>query len=181
MDRRENDAGTCWSSRCLATIGGIYIQTHRQQGDLMSLILFFKIRKVGQRNWISIPWSSSPQPSHRVLVPILNCLYDNLYLFIHSKAGIAQLVWRRARSCRARGRPDRLWGPPSLLSNVCRASCSGDKAAWAWSWALNSIYYQGQEWWSYSSTPSYVFMAWCLIKHRYNFTFMFTLHIRPLQ
>jgi hypothetical protein len=25
--------------------------------------------------------------------------------------------------------------------------------------------------WSYTSTPQYVFMAWCLVKHRDNFTF----------
>jgi hypothetical protein len=25
--------------------------------------------------------------------------------------------------------------------------------------------------WSYISTPQYVFMAWCLVKHRDNFTF----------
>jgi hypothetical protein len=25
--------------------------------------------------------------------------------------------------------------------------------------------------WSYSSTPYYVFMEWCLVKHRHNFTF----------
>jgi hypothetical protein len=25
--------------------------------------------------------------------------------------------------------------------------------------------------WSYTSTPQYVFMAWCLVKHRNNFTF----------
>jgi hypothetical protein len=28
--------------------------------------------------------------------------------------------------------------------------------------------------WSYTSTPHYVFMAWCLVKHRDNFTFTFT-------
>jgi hypothetical protein len=28
--------------------------------------------------------------------------------------------------------------------------------------------------WNYTSTPHYVFMAWCLVKHRDNFTF--TLH-----
>jgi hypothetical protein len=27
--------------------------------------------------------------------------------------------------------------------------------------------------WSYISTPLYVFMAWCLVKHRDNFTFTF--------
>jgi len=25
--------------------------------------------------------------------------------------------------------------------------------------------------WSYTSTPQYVFMVWCLVKHRDNFTF----------
>jgi hypothetical protein len=25
--------------------------------------------------------------------------------------------------------------------------------------------------WSYSSTPQYVFMAWCLVKYRNNFAF----------
>jgi hypothetical protein len=29
--------------------------------------------------------------------------------------------------------------------------------------------------WSYTSTPQYVFMAWCLVKHRDNFTFNFVL------
>jgi len=29
--------------------------------------------------------------------------------------------------------------------------------------------------WSYTSTPQYTFMAWCLVKHRDNFTFTFTL------
>jgi hypothetical protein len=28
--------------------------------------------------------------------------------------------------------------------------------------------------WSYTSTPQYVFMAWCLVKHRGNFTFTLT-------
>jgi hypothetical protein len=28
--------------------------------------------------------------------------------------------------------------------------------------------------WSYTSTPQYVFMVWCLVTHRDNFTFTFT-------
>jgi hypothetical protein len=32
---------------------------------------------------------------------------------------------------------------------------------------------RGKEWWSYTSTPPYVFIAWCLIKHRVYFTFSF--------
>jgi hypothetical protein len=27
--------------------------------------------------------------------------------------------------------------------------------------------------WSYTSIPQYAFMAWCLVKHRDNFTFTF--------
>jgi hypothetical protein len=27
--------------------------------------------------------------------------------------------------------------------------------------------------WSYISTPQYAFMAWCLVKHRDNFTFTY--------
>jgi len=34
--------------------------------------------------------------------------------------------------------------------------------------------------WSYTSTPSYIFTAWCLVKHRDNFTFTFTIN-KPLQ
>jgi len=32
--------------------------------------------------------------------------------------------------------------------------------------------------WSYTSTPYYVFTAWCLVKHRDNFTFSFNFTIR---
>jgi hypothetical protein len=31
--------------------------------------------------------------------------------------------------------------------------------------------------WSYTSTSPYVFMVWYLVKHRYNFTFLFELII----
>jgi hypothetical protein len=45
-------------------------------------------------------------------------------------------------------------------------SCfSGGKAAGAWSWPLTSIKCRGQEWWSYTSIPPYIFMVWCVI-HR---------------
>jgi hypothetical protein len=31
--------------------------------------------------------------------------------------------------------------------------------------------------WSYTSTPQYVLMAWCLVKHRDNFTFTLPLYL----
>jgi hypothetical protein len=31
--------------------------------------------------------------------------------------------------------------------------------------------------WSYTSTPQYTFMVWCLVKHRDNFTFIFTFYV----
>jgi hypothetical protein len=44
-----------------------------------------------------------------------------------------------------------------------RCSFPRGKAAAAKSWPLTSIQCQGQVWWSYTSTPKDVFMAWCLI------------------
>jgi hypothetical protein len=35
--------------------------------------------------------------------------------------------------------------------------------------------------WSYTSTPQYVFMAWCLVKHRDNFTFTFTVKTKIME
>jgi hypothetical protein len=32
--------------------------------------------------------------------------------------------------------------------------------------------------WSFISTPQYVFMAWCLVKHRDNFTFTYRRNIQ---
>jgi hypothetical protein len=54
-------------------------------------------------------------------------------------------------------------------------SASWNKVARAWSWPLTFTYSRGQEWWRYTSTPPYVFLAWCIIKHRDNLTFTFIL------
>jgi hypothetical protein len=52
------------------------------------------------------------------------------------------------------------------------ASYPMGKESGAWSWPLISIYFRSQERWSYTFTPSYVFMAWCLIKQREKFVLM---------
>jgi hypothetical protein len=70
-------------------------------------------------------------------------------------------------------RPDRLWVPPSLLFNgYRRALSSGVKrlARGANHSPVSSAVVKNA--WSCTSTPQYVFMAWCLVKHRENFTFI---------
>jgi hypothetical protein len=34
--------------------------------------------------------------------------------------------------------------------------------------------------WSYAFTPPYIFIVWCLIKHRNNLTFTFTGSTKPV-
>jgi hypothetical protein len=48
--------------------------------------------------------------------------------------------------------------PASYQMGTGGGFCGGT-AAGAWSWALTSIYWRGQDLWSYTSTPSYIFMA----------------------
>jgi hypothetical protein len=62
-------------------------------------------------------------------------------------------------------RPNRFWGPPSLLSSGYQGFFPGGKAAGTWSWSLTSIYYQGQRMsGAILPLPQYAFMAWCSVK-----------------
>jgi hypothetical protein len=49
-------------------------------------------------------------------------------------------------------------------------SFPGSKAAGAWSRSFTSLYTAEVNVWIYTSIPTCVFMAWCLVKHRNNFT-----------
>jgi hypothetical protein len=71
-------------------------------------------------------------------------------------------------------RPDRLWDPPSLPSNGYRSCFPRGKAAGVWSWPLTFIQRRGHEWWSYTSTPLYFFMAWLLIKQAQRQLYLLT-------
>jgi hypothetical protein len=63
-------------------------------------------------------------------------------------------------------RPCRRWGRTSLYLMDTEGSFLLGKGAGTWNRPLTSIYCQGQEWWSDTSTPSYVFMTRCLMKTR---------------
>jgi hypothetical protein len=56
-----------------------------------------------------------------------------------------------------------------------RGSFPGGKATGAWSWPLTSIYCRGQECVELYLHSQYIFMTWCLVKHRDKFTFTFCL------
>jgi hypothetical protein len=55
------------------------------------------------------------------------------------------------------------WVPGALSLGVKRPGCEAEHSPPS-SAEVNA--------WSYTSTPQYVFMAWCLVKHRDNFTFI---------
>jgi hypothetical protein len=56
--------------------------------------------------------------------------------------------------------PSIQWLPGALSLGIKQLQCEVDHCHLV----------KGREWWSYTSTHPYVFMAWCLSKHRNNFT-----------
>jgi hypothetical protein len=73
-------------------------------------------------------------------------------------------------------RPERLWSPISLLSSSKRGLfCPGVKRPERETDHLPPYSSEFKNAWRYISTPQYVFMAWCLIKHRDIFNFAFAI------
>jgi hypothetical protein len=54
--------------------------------------------------------------------------------------------------------------PASYLMGT-GGSFAGNKAAGSWSWQLTPSSAEVKNSWSYTSTPTYVFIAWCLVKY----------------
>jgi len=64
------------------------------------------------------------------------------------------------------------WSPPSLLSNGYRKLFPWGKTAGAWSWPLTSSWSRDQRMrGAILPLPQYVFLVWCIVKHRDKFTF----------
>jgi hypothetical protein len=57
------------------------------------------------------------------------------------------------------------WVPGTLSPRVKRPGREADHSPPSSAEVMNA--------WRYTSTPKYVFMAWCLVKHRDNFAFIF--------
>jgi hypothetical protein len=108
----------------------------------------------------------------RVFGQVTRCtiFYPNIWGY--NSAGIAtsygledrDSIPGRGKTSSSPQRPDWLWGPPTLLCN----GYWGLKAVGTWTWPFFSIWGRQRMVELYLYSP--VFMTWCLIKDRANFT-----------
>jgi hypothetical protein len=92
-----------------------------------------------------------------------------------SRRGLGIFLFTTAsRTALGTTKPPIQWVPGALSLGVKRPGREADHSPPSSAEVKNA--------WSCISTPQYVFMAWCLVKHRDNFTFTFYfahLHIMP--
>jgi hypothetical protein len=89
-------------------------------------------------------------------------------LGIYSRWGLEIFLFITAsRTALGPTQPPIQWVPGALSLGVKRPGREADHSPPSSAEVKNA--------WSYTSTPKYVFMAWCLVKHRDNFTFTFYL------
>jgi hypothetical protein len=147
--------------------------------DFVNYALNFFIASVVEKTRTSVTTLCNIIQDHKRKMPKRRLLFSLVLRFMLG-AGIFHSVWRRAGPARSRDhsllhRVQTSPGShPASYALVTVSYFLGSKAAGTWSWRLTSSYCRGQERWSYSSTPWYVFKAWCLIKHRDKVTFNFT-------
>jgi hypothetical protein len=63
--------------------------------------------------------------------------------------------------------------PQPPVQWIREGSFPAGEAAEAWSWPFTTVWCRGQRMRGGISPPLYVFVAWCLVKHRDNFTYTF--------
>jgi hypothetical protein len=85
-----------------------------------------------------------------------------------SRRGLGMFLFTTAsRTALGPTQPPIQWVPGALYLAVRRPGREADHSPPSCAEVENA--------WSYTSIPPYVFMAWCLVKHRNNFTFTFYL------
>jgi hypothetical protein len=87
---------------------------------------------------------------------------DN-YIFLYSQ-GIF-LFSTASRPALGPTQPTIQWVPGAISLGVKRPGCEADHSPPSSAEVKNA--------WSYTSTPQYAFMTWCLVKHRDNFTLLY--------
>jgi hypothetical protein len=117
-----------------------------------------------------LPSGSPTKVMYAFLIPLMGvtCLANLIILIMFTEQGVLQTMSRDSAVGMATGygldyrgvgvrvpvgarifssprRPDRLWGPPSLLSNRYWQLFPRGKSAGAWNWSLRSSYNRGQE------------------------------------
>jgi hypothetical protein len=84
-----------------------------------------------------------------------------------SRRGLGIFLFTTAfRTALGPTQPPIQWVPGALSLGIRRPGCEAEHSPPSSAEVKNAC--------SYTSTPQYVFMAWCLVKHRDNFTFTFT-------
>jgi hypothetical protein len=124
-----------------------------------------------------IDWAITALPPHYVVlfIRMLRHLYFRSKYFprygvlrFASRQGLG-IFFSTAASRTALGptQPPIQWAPGALSLGVKRPGREADHSPPSSAEVKNA--------WSYTSIPHYVFMSWCLVKHRDNFTFTLSL------
>jgi hypothetical protein len=107
-------------------------------------------------------------PQHKSFLSC--CVFTSRFLVTASNSGESStncrlnVIWKELTGSHQLKRPSWFGLLPALGPTQPPIQCvpfPGSKATGAWSWRLTSILCRCQEWWNYTSTPLYIYMAQC--------------------